>query len=311
MIHTQFSNKIKILRTDNAMEYKSSRLLSFLAQQGTLIQRSCPHTSQQNGRVERKHRHILDSVRAQLLSAACPEKFWGEAALTSVYIINRLPSKVTKNVSPFERLYGTFPSYSNLKNFGCACFVLLHPHEHTKLEPRARLCCFLGYDTEHKGFRCWDPISQRLRISRHVTFWEHRMFSSLSSFHESLSSSHPFFTDPSIDLFPTLDSPPDTTPCLLRIREPTQLDHISALPDLPSAPLEEPESARVREIPSHLKDYHCFSTIMSLVEPSSYKEASTNPLWQQTMNEELQALEKTHTWEYVDLPPRKKPIGCK
>ena len=171
----------------------------------------------------------------------------------------------------------------------------------------------MGYGTEHKGFRCWDPISQRLRISRHVTFWEHRMFSSLSSFHESLSSSHPFVTDPSIDLFPSLDS----TPCLLPIPEPTQSDHISALPDLPSAPLEEPESTpirrstRVREIPSHLKDYHCFSTIMSLVEPSSYKEASTNPLWQQAMNEELQALEKTHTWEYVDLPPGKKPIGCK
>ncbi|KAE8649813.1 hypothetical protein Csa_012717 [Cucumis sativus] len=185
--------------------------MEFLAHQGTLIQRSCPHTSQQNRRVERKHRHILDSVRAQLLSAAYPKKFWGEVALTSVYIFNRLSSKVTHNVSPFERLYGTSPSYFNLKIFCCACFVLLHPHEHTKLEPRARLCCFLGYGTEHKGFRCWDLISQRLRISRHVTFWEHPLFSSLSSFHEFLSSPHPFFIDPSIDLFPTLDSPSDTT----------------------------------------------------------------------------------------------------
>ena len=47
---------------------------------------------------------------------------------------------------------------------------------------------------------------------------------------------------------------------------------------------------------------------MSLVEPSSYKETNTNPLWQQAMK--LQALEKTHTWDYVDLPPDKKPIGC-
>jgi len=29
------------------------------------------------------------------------------------------------------------------------------------------------------------------------------------------------------------------------------------------------------------------------------------------MDEELQALEKTHTWDYVDLPPGKRPIGCK
>ncbi|KAL4028792.1 hypothetical protein IC575_012003 [Cucumis melo] len=224
---------------------------------------------------------------------------------------------VIHNISPFERLYGTPPTYSHLKVFGCACFVLLHSHEHTKLEPRARLCCFLGYGTEHKGFRCWDPISQRLRISRHVTFWEHRMFSSLSSFHASLSSPHSFFTDPSTPLFPTPDSPSNTTSCPPLTSELTESHTTSALPDLPSVPCEEPEhapvrrSTRVRETPSHLKEYHCFSTIMSLVEPSSYKEASTNPLWQQAMDNELQALTKTHTWDYVDLPPGKKPIGCK
>ncbi|KAL4022729.1 hypothetical protein IC575_016474 [Cucumis melo] len=207
MIRTQFSCHIKTLRTDNALEYNDFTFLSFLSQQGTLVQRSCPHTSQQNGRAERKHRHILDSVRALLLSASCPEKFWGEAALTSVYTINRLPSSVLQNISPFEKLYGTPPNYSNLKTFGCACFVLLHPHEHTKLEPRARLCCFLGYGTEHKGFRCWDPLSNRLRISRHVTFWEHIMFSRLSSFHTSFSSPQPFFTNTSIDLFPPSESP--------------------------------------------------------------------------------------------------------
>ncbi|KAL4028540.1 hypothetical protein IC575_011737 [Cucumis melo] len=186
MIRTQFSCPIKTLRTGNALEYKDSTLLSFLSQQGILFQCSCPHTSQQNGRAERKHCHILDSVQALLLFAS--EKFWGEVALTSVYTINRLPSSILQNISPFERLYGTPPNYSNLKVFGCTCFVLLHPHEHTKLEPRTRLYCFLGYGTEHKGFNCWDPLSNRLRISCHVTFWEHTMFSRLSSFHTSFSS---------------------------------------------------------------------------------------------------------------------------
>ncbi|KAA0055911.1 Retrovirus-related Pol polyprotein from transposon TNT 1-94 [Cucumis melo var. makuwa] len=299
------------------MEYKDSRVLSFLDQQGTLIQRSCPHSSQQNGLMERKHHHILNSVRAQLLSGSCPEKFWGEAILTSVYVINRLPSRVIHNIFPFERLYGTPPSYSHLKVFGCACFVLLHPHEHTKLEPRARLRCFLGYGTIHKGFRCWDPISQQLRISRHVTFWEHHMFSILSSFHASLSSPHSFFINPSTHLFSTPDSPSNTTPCPPLTSELTQSHTTSALLDLSFTPCEEPEhapvrrSTRVRETLSLLKEYHCFSTIMSLAKPSSYKEANTNPLWQHAMDDELQALAKTYTWDYVDLPPGKKPIGCK
>ena len=45
MITTQFSCTIKILRTDNAMEYQDSVLLQFLKQQGTIVQRSYPHTS--------------------------------------------------------------------------------------------------------------------------------------------------------------------------------------------------------------------------------------------------------------------------
>ena len=96
--------------------------------------------------------------------------FWGEAALTTVYTINHLPFLAFQNVTPFERLYGTPASYSSLHIFGCACFVLLQLHENSKLEPRSRLYCFLGYGIEHKGYRCWDPISQRLRISHYVVF---------------------------------------------------------------------------------------------------------------------------------------------
>ena len=41
-------------------------------------QLTCPGTSQQNGRAERKLRHILDTVHALLLSAKVPVPFWGK-----------------------------------------------------------------------------------------------------------------------------------------------------------------------------------------------------------------------------------------
>ncbi|TYK08350.1 putative mitochondrial protein [Cucumis melo var. makuwa] len=192
MIRTQFSCPIKTLRTGNALEYKDSTLLCFLSQQGILFQRSCPHTSQQNGRAERKHCHILDSVHALLLFAS--EKFWGEVALTSVYTINRLPSSVLQNISPFERLYGTPPNYSNLKSTP---------------------------DNELAQFAPTSATSDQSSIS-----------------------------DGSPD--PPLDTP---------LRRSTR--------------------------------------------------ASTDPLWQKAMHDELQALEKMHTWDYVDLSPGKRLIGCK
>lgn len=67
----------------------------------------------------------------------------------------------------------------------------------------------------------------------------------------------------------------------------------------------------IRESPIHLTDYHCFSTTVFLVELTSYQETSTDPLWQKKMDDEVHDLEKTHTWNYVDLPYGKRPIGCK
>ena len=70
-------------------------------------------------------------------------------------------------------------------------------------------------------------------------------------------------------------------------------------------------SHRVTTLPSHLRDFHFFSSLASLKEPQTFHEASSNPLWQQAMKEELDALHKIGTWDLVDLPSGKSAIGCK
>ena len=155
----------------------------------TVHQLTCPSISQQNGRAERKLHHILDTVRALLLFAKVPASFWGEAALHAIHAINRISSPVIQNQTPYERLFGLALDYHHLCSFDYTCFVLLQPHEHNKLEPRSRLYCFLGYDETQKGYRCYDPVSHRLRVSHNVVFWEHHSFVELSHFRASLSSS--------------------------------------------------------------------------------------------------------------------------
>ena len=163
---------------------------------GTIHQLTCPSTFQQNGRAEWKLCHILDTVRALLLSVKVLAPFWGKAALHVVHAINHIPSPVIQNQTPYECLFGSPLDYHHLCSFSSACLVLLQPHEHNKLEFRSRLCCFLSYDETQKGYRCYNPASHRLHISCNVVFWEHRSFVELSYFRASLSS---FFV---LDLFP-------------------------------------------------------------------------------------------------------------
>jgi transposase InsO family protein len=97
MVQNQFSCTIKIFHSYNAMEYNEKSFQKIFKQNGTLSHRSCPYTSQRNGRAERKHRHVLDTVRALLIFASLPERCWGEAVLTAVYTINRVPSPTIHN----------------------------------------------------------------------------------------------------------------------------------------------------------------------------------------------------------------------
>ena len=71
------------------------------------------------------------------------------------------------------------------------------------------------------------------------------------------------------------------------------------------------QSTWVRSIPAHLFDYHCYTALAALHEPQTYREASTDSLWQIAMKEELDALSKNHTWDLVRLPFRKSVVGCK
>ena len=76
-------------------------------------------------------------------------------------------------------------------------------------------------------------------------------------------------------------------------------------PPSPESPIgpELCHSTRVSILPPYLTDYHCSFALSTLYEPHTYRETHTNPLWQQVMNEELDALHNNHTWDMVNLPP--------
>ena len=141
---------------------------------------------------------------------------------------------------------------------------------------------------------------------------KHRLFVKLSHFHSllitfSVLEIFPYESHvPSTNTFdPPLDSSPDIFYASPRQVEDQQVDdelpHLKPGSPAPTPPEDPPQdipphhSTRVRFILTHLLNYHCYTALTTLHEPQTYREASTDPLWQIAMKEELDALTKNHT----------------
>jgi len=145
---------------------------TYFRDHGIVHKTSCTGTPQQNGRVERKHRHILNVARALCFQANLPIHFWGDCALTACYLINRTSTIVLKGKSPYELLYGTPPTLNHLRVLGCLCYAHNQHHGGDKFASRSRKCIFMGYPYGKKAWRLYDIESKTFFVSRDVVFYE-------------------------------------------------------------------------------------------------------------------------------------------
>jgi len=72
----------------------------------------------QNGVTERRNRTLLDMVQSMLSNSNLPKSLWAEALNTTVYILNRVPTKAVPK-TPFELFKGWKPSLKHMRIWGC------------------------------------------------------------------------------------------------------------------------------------------------------------------------------------------------
>lgn len=69
---TQFATKIKTFQSDGGTKFFNNNVKTLLSDNGTFHQISCMYTPQQNGCIEWKHRHIVETGLAMLFHAMYP-----------------------------------------------------------------------------------------------------------------------------------------------------------------------------------------------------------------------------------------------
>ena len=172
MVETFFSSKITTIYSNRGGDQYQG-LASSLQKHGIQHLKSPPHTPELVGVAECRHRHIVETGLTLLHYASMPLTHWSIAFQTTTYLINYLPTPMFHNQSPFHMLFRTSQSHLKLHVFGYMCYRWLRPYNTNKLQLRSRPFVFDVYSIEHNTYRCLDPQTNRIFISRHVIFVEH------------------------------------------------------------------------------------------------------------------------------------------
>ncbi|UYV82101.1 LIG1, partial [Cordylochernes scorpioides] len=283
LIYTQTGNKIKVLRTDNALEFKSDNFADLCKRFGIIHEFTAPYVHEQIGRIERDNRTIVEAARSMLNSRNLPGFFWAEACNTATNILNRSATKQTPGTTPYELFFGTKPNVANYKIFGCNAYMHIPKENRKKWDNKSIKLMFLGYENTSKNFRLWDWKTRKIRISKDVTFDEK------ATTHSDRESTKPK------EIIFQINSAPDESP--VATQEMPPVSDISSHPMITR---------------SKVSNSQCNFALAD--EPSNYIDAITSSdseRWKLAMDEEIDALNKNKTWTLERLADGHKPIGCK
>uniref|UniRef100_A0A2N9H8A2 Integrase catalytic domain-containing protein n=1 Tax=Fagus sylvatica TaxID=28930 RepID=A0A2N9H8A2_FAGSY len=350
LVKTQFQHSVQLFRTDCGGEFISTEFNKFCADNGIIHQLSCPHTPQQNGVAERKHRHLIQCALALLSQSNLPISYWSYAVSTAAHLINKLPTPLLSNKSPWESLFHTKPTLTHLRAFGCQCFPLLTPYNKNKLQPKSVPCIFIANPIPFPKLQPF-PLTVGLATLLSLHSCTHIQVSSSASLDSNISdrpispwsstlsngspqsllpadlSSVPISDrDPSTLTSNAIPPLPITSPATSNIPLPT------VSPDIPNLPLNtattNPATSNPNPTAPHTTSQHPMQTRSksgifkpklgyaahidyNTIEPPSYKIAAQHPQWCTAMQEEFAALQQQGTWSLVLPLPHQNVVGYK
>lgn len=300
IVKNKFQHNVRILHTDNGLEYINQEFKAYLDAEGITHERTAPYTPEQNGRAEREIRTIMESARSMLYARDMPLKLWAEAVSCAVYLLNRTSSSQTKDISPYELWTGNKPCLKHVRVFGSQGYVHVPDEKRKKLDKKSKAMILVGYDNQN--YKMYDPETNKITISRNVCFDEYNIplirknitkidIDEEESCEPCTSSSPSRQMDS--DLY-TSDESPKSCRSNDESYQPSQL--------LDS---DEEETHRITLRPRRPRKE------VNLTEfnvPTTYQEAvigQDSQKWKDAIFEELQSHSENKTWDMVKRPEKK------
>ena len=158
LVENQTGQKIKKFRSDNALEYTSSKFSKLFEKEGIIPVPTVSHTPKQNGIAERMNRTLNDSARCMLIHSGLPLSLWFEAVRHAAYVRNRCPSKsLPDNAIPHELWSGKSVDYSKFHVFGSNCIMKIRGQNLNKMEARGKEMIFIGHTQHASNYWLCDP----------------------------------------------------------------------------------------------------------------------------------------------------------
>ncbi|CAM8920306.1 unnamed protein product [Rhodiola kirilowii] len=231
-------------------------------------------------------------MNAMLLSSGLPQGMWGEAVLSTNYILNRIPCKKKKK-SPYELFKGRKPSYTHLRVWGCLAKVMAPISKRMKIGPKTIDCVLIGYAQNSTTYRFLVYESKNPEIHKN-TIMESKtaLFFEQVFPYKSKEMSHSSPYEIGEDIRDMSQQQEEVS------EEDTNLDELRRSKRARISTLFGPE----------------FLTFMVEAEPRKYNEAINSVkglLWKKSIKSELDSILQNHTWELVDLPQGCKPLDSK
>ncbi|GKD88486.1 retrovirus-related pol polyprotein from transposon TNT 1-94 [Tanacetum coccineum] len=285
-IQVRLNATVRNVRTDNGTEFVNQTLREWYENVGITHQTSVARTPQQNA-----------------INTAC-------------YTQNRSLIRHRYNKTPYELMQDKKPDLSFLHVFGSLCYPTNDHEELGKFNAKEDIGIFVGYASAKKAFRIYNRRTRIISEMIHVTFDElttmaSKQFSlglglhymtSATSFQKVAASRAEVLADSPVSIYINQDAPSTKTPKTPTFHD----DPLNESPNEDSTSQRSSSNERQIHTPfEHIgrwtKDHPIVNVI---VEPKNFKQAMTEPLWIDAMQEEIHEFERLEVWELVPCPDK-------